>query len=153
MISMAACTTTTQKQAEAEIGEAMTVAEKPTSSLTFYMALKNSLVSSDVEAASAAANGLEKELQTENRSGELIEMARAIAANKELEGQRAMFKTLSKELITALKASDLTETVYVQYCPMAFDNDGASWLSLSEDIENPYFGDQMLHCGTVQEEL
>jgi hypothetical protein len=36
---------------------------------------------------------------------------------------------------------------------MAFDDTGATWISYSEEIKNPYFGDQMLHCGTVQEEL
>jgi Cu(I)/Ag(I) efflux system membrane fusion protein len=39
--------------------------------------------------------------------------------------------------------------VYKEYCPMAFDNKGAYWLSESEEIRNPYFGKSMLTCGEV----
>lgn len=39
--------------------------------------------------------------------------------------------------------------VYELSCPMAFNNDGANWLSRSRQIKNPYFGSQMLECGTV----
>jgi Cu(I)/Ag(I) efflux system membrane fusion protein len=33
---------------------------------------------------------------------------------------------------------------------MAFDNEGASWLQLGDEILNPYFGSKMLHCGDVR---
>ncbi len=33
------------------------------------------------------------------------------------------------------------------YCPMAFDNRGAGWLSSNDEIRNPYFGAEMYHCG------
>jgi hypothetical protein len=36
---------------------------------------------------------------------------------------------------------------------MAMNNEGAYWLSTSEKIRNPYFGDQMLTCGSVKDEL
>jgi Cu(I)/Ag(I) efflux system membrane fusion protein len=36
---------------------------------------------------------------------------------------------------------------------MANDNEGADWLSKEEQVQNPYFGDQMLTCGTVQETI
>ena len=44
-------------------------------------------------------------------------------------------------------------TIYKQYCPMAFNNEGAYWLSESKDIMNPYFGDRMLKCGRVDAEI
>jgi len=43
--------------------------------------------------------------------------------------------------------------LYRQYCPMAFQNKGAYWLSSEKKIMNPYFGDKMLHCGVVKEEF
>jgi len=43
--------------------------------------------------------------------------------------------------------------VYKQYCPMAFDGKGAFWLSSSEEIRNPYYGDKMLKCGRVEETI
>ncbi|MCB9843817.1 MAG: efflux RND transporter periplasmic adaptor subunit [Phycisphaeraceae bacterium] len=37
------------------------------------------------------------------------------------------------------------------HCPMAFDNKGADWLQRGTQINNPYFGDQMLRCGDIRE--
>ena len=37
------------------------------------------------------------------------------------------------------------------HCPMAFDNKGADWLQRGTQINNPYFGDQMLRCGEIRE--
>jgi hypothetical protein len=36
---------------------------------------------------------------------------------------------------------------------MAFDDQGADWLSAEEQIRNPYFGDKMLKCGLVEQDL
>jgi hypothetical protein len=44
-------------------------------------------------------------------------------------------------------------TIYKQYCPMAFSNTGAYWLSESKEIRNPYFGDKMLKCGRIVSEI
>jgi Cu(I)/Ag(I) efflux system membrane fusion protein len=43
--------------------------------------------------------------------------------------------------------------VYQQFCPMAFDNAGANWLSNDAAIRNPYFGDKMLECGEVKDSI
>jgi len=34
---------------------------------------------------------------------------------------------------------------------MAKDNQGAMWLSETEGIKNPYFGAEMLTCGSIEE--
>lgn len=44
-------------------------------------------------------------------------------------------------------------TLFRQYCPMAFDNKGAYWLSNTQEIYNPYFGEEMRFCGEVKEQL
>lgn len=62
---------------------------------------------------------------------------------------RESFKDISDHLIMAAKRQGLEETLYVQYCPMA----KASWLSEEEEIRNPYYGSEMLECGTVKEKL
>jgi Cu(I)/Ag(I) efflux system membrane fusion protein len=33
---------------------------------------------------------------------------------------------------------------------MANDNKGATWISKDKNIINPYFGDKMLTCGSVE---
>jgi len=42
------------------------------------------------------------------------------------------------------------QVFYEIYCPMAFDNAGASWLSKDKEVNNPYFGAKMLNCGEVK---
>jgi hypothetical protein len=41
--------------------------------------------------------------------------------------------------------------LYHDHCPMARDNQGALWISELKDVKNPYFGADMLTCGTVEE--
>jgi Cu(I)/Ag(I) efflux system membrane fusion protein len=55
------------------------------------------------------------------------------------------------DLTKALSPQD--GTLYVQHCPMAFNNKGADWISREHDIRNPYFGVSMLTCGDVTDTL
>jgi Cu(I)/Ag(I) efflux system membrane fusion protein len=43
--------------------------------------------------------------------------------------------------------------VYHQYCPMAFSDEGANWLSINERIQNPYLPETMPGCGEVIERI
>jgi Cu(I)/Ag(I) efflux system membrane fusion protein len=79
--------------------------------------------------------------------------ANTLLKKDDVETQREQFGFLSQALINALTAFGVDGTYYVQHCPMAFDNTGANWLSNEEQIRNPYFGDIMLKCGTVTDEL
>lgn len=79
--------------------------------------------------------------------------AAGILKQSDVEAQREQFGFLSQALINALTAFGVDGKYYVQHCPMAFDNDGANWLSNEEQILNPYFGDKMLKCGMVMEEF
>ncbi len=53
------------------------------------------------------------------------------------------------------------QTLYMQYCPMAFGEDkGAGWISNSDEIINPYLGKNhpeykgsMLHCGEIKDSI
>jgi membrane fusion protein, copper/silver efflux system len=71
----------------------------------------------------------------------------------DVEEQRKHFETLSDNLIEAVEFFGVVDdTIYRQYCPMAFRDKGAYWLSSEKEIRNPYFGDMMLTCGEVKEE-
>src|SRR5690554_6119855 len=75
-----------------------------------------------------------------------------IESTTDIEEQRAQFNALSNNIIDMTESFGLeTDKVYKQFCPMAFDDAGAHWLSESDEVLNPYFGDMMLHCGEVQE--
>ena len=83
-----------------------------------------------------------------------LESASKIAATSDLEGQRKEFSTLSNEMTSLVKNSKLSMgAIYVEYCPMANNNEGAHWLSNEQQIKNPYFGDAMLKCGSVKETI
>lgn len=77
-----------------------------------------------------------------------------IQASEDLETQRKAFSTLSENLYKSIKAFGLNgKEAFYEYCPMAFSNDGAYWLSEEDEIKNPYFGEKMLTCGEVTERL
>jgi Cu(I)/Ag(I) efflux system membrane fusion protein len=77
-----------------------------------------------------------------------------MAASKDLKVQRNEFYPLSQDLYDLYIQIGLKNfPVYKQYCPMAFKNKGAFWLSNSEEVLNPYFGSEMLHCGEIKEKI
>tara|TARA_Y100000782_G_scaffold115449_1_gene158524 strand:- start:6412 stop:6927 length:516 start_codon:yes stop_codon:yes gene_type:complete len=120
-----------------------------------YLELKDALVQSDAKLAQEKAAALAKAVDegTEDYTA-IRETAQEIVNTAELANQRKHFKTLSAALYEVLKAEEgLEAPLYKQYCPMANNNKGAFWLSAEKEIMNPYFGDMMLHCGSVQDEL
>ncbi|HEU5289195.1 MAG TPA: DUF3347 domain-containing protein [Cyclobacteriaceae bacterium] len=79
---------------------------------------------------------------------------REIQSSADIETQRKAFSSLSDNLYKSVKAFGLGgNEAFYDYCPMAFDNEGAYWLSDQKEIKNPYFGDKMLTCGQVKEKL
>ncbi len=133
--------------------------EKPTKeqeALIDYLAVKDALVETDSEAAKRAAEKLVASLK--QLKGSSVEQAasnaEAIATTDAVEKQREYFEKLSENIYAVMKEDKPIEgTLYKQYCPMAFQNEGAFWISTEKDIRNPYFGDKMLKCGVVKEEI
>ncbi|MFQ5506450.1 MAG: efflux RND transporter periplasmic adaptor subunit, partial [Planctomycetota bacterium] len=82
----------------------------------------------------------------------LIEAAEPGAKADAIEKARIRFRTAST-LILELerKFGHGGKTVYrLAFCPMAFDN-GASWLQTTDEVQNPYLGQDMPGCGEVKE--
>jgi hypothetical protein len=132
--------------------------------LTLYYQLKDALIKSDVNAASAKAaelykaiEGVETKTLSEQDSkaftalhSKLSYDARHISEVKELPHQREHFAKLSENMYALAKAVKLSaQPVYEQYCPMK----DAYWLSNEAKIKNPYYGEQMLTCGEVKDTL
>ncbi len=133
-----------------------------------YLLLKDALVLGQAEKAGEAAQSLLKKLDQIDMKllqgdAHLFWMdllkgakkqAQNINQNRELEEQRRAFAFLSAHLVEAVRAFGIAEdTLYIEHCPMALNNQGADWISQSEKIKNPYFGDAMLTCGTVVEKI
>ena len=133
-----------------------------------YLALKDALVLSNPSQAVQSAGTFLQRLEDVN-GHQLKGMAhdhwmeietalrthgQRIASKEDLEEQRAQFEFVSDELIEAVRAYGISgQTVYIQHCPMAFDDRGADWISEEKPIKNPYFGDRMLKCGLVTDSL
>ena len=131
-----------------------------------YLSLKDALVASDASQAGQSAEKFLMALEKVDMSllkgdahrywmeklGSLKAHGNGIRASKNLEEQRKQFSFLTNTLVEDLTAFGTGgDTLYLQHCPMAFDNEGADWLSSGEEIRNPYFGDKMLTCGSVKE--
>lgn len=118
-----------------------------------YIQVKDALVNSNTKEAANASEQLGKLLEANKMDQQLVSAAAVITSSSDLKSQREAFKTVTDGLIIELKKNGTGMDLYVQYCPMAFNNTGANWLSLSEEVLNPYFGNMMLRCGKVTDKL
>src|SRR6056297_36861 len=128
--------------------------------LEIYLNLKDALVASDEEQTQMLA---QKGAEVASKISDLpmgdmgkSHMSRLegqlanIASKNNLKNQRDDFVQLSQNIIQIAQQMNMLETkLYVQHCPMANNDNGANWLSLEEEIRNPYYGDAMLTCGSV----
>jgi len=125
------------------------------------------LIESDTEAALSAATQMESQLEEigEHRLegddhmkwmetfSKIESGLTEITGSTNLEEIRTHFYDLSETLITGVKDFDIKGVVYHQHCPMAFSNEGGSWLSSEEQIRNPYMPDTMMGCGRVIDKI
>jgi len=133
-----------------------------------YLEMKNAFVEGDAQKVSTEAQAVSSALKAVDMTllkGEahilwmeqlkiLNSSIEAISSSTNIEQQRKVFARFSEALYTSLKNFGLDgQTAFYQYCPMAFDNKGAYWLSEDKQISNPYFGDMMLKCGETRETL
>ena len=126
-----------------------------------YIEIKDALIQSDVILASTKSEALRKTLdeisvseraKTNNYWSILHKSSKGINENVTLENQRKQFQIISDNLIAMVGNFDEVEDkLFVQFCPMADNNNGAYWLSKEEKVINPYFGDAMLTCGEVKQ--
>ncbi|MCM0041392.1 MAG: efflux RND transporter periplasmic adaptor subunit [Algoriphagus sp.] len=128
-----------------------------------YFQVKNSLVKDQMPTAasqilaqslakvsSAAGTGKDKD-KWKKIEAELSQATAKLKTAKDISAARTHFSSLSSAIIQLAENYQLPQkVVYQDYCPMAFNNKGAYWLSETEDIKNPYFGASMLSCGEVK---
>ncbi|WP_432710932.1 DUF3347 domain-containing protein [Pedobacter sp.] len=119
-----------------------------------YIILKDALVASNFEKAGPAANDLSNKLAVYEGCENTALISQKIGAAKNIADQRKDFTNLNADLIALFKHADLNAgTIYVQRCPMANNGDGGEWLASEKQIQNPYYGDEMMDCGAVLEEI
>lgn len=132
-----------------------------------YITLKDAFVATDPTAAIEAATKLEQRLEQidadlltgdvysfwQQHKRALESHLQELAASEAVAAQRQQFEFISTLMIDLVLAFGTEDTLYVQHCPMAFNDKGADWLAYEDQILNPYFGEEMLRCGVVQDSI
>jgi hypothetical protein len=131
------------------------LSEEQKAFLSQYESVRAALASDDLAATKKAATGIvtgSKAAPSEPLTPEQKERQVAFAAtvNKiasadSLAAARDAFKQLSKR---AVHYADGKPGYYVAHCPMVANNEG-DWVQNSTAIANPYFGKEMLTCGSI----
>ena len=130
-----------------------------------YFQLKDALVASDATKAKAAALQLDTALRAVDMGTlghdvhtvwmevkePLANTATAIRAAKDLEAQRKAFAELTEPMLALVKARPGSTPIYLDHCPMY--EGGSDWLSRDKAIRNPFYGVQMMTCGSVKETI
>jgi hypothetical protein len=134
-----------------------------------YLQLKNALAKDKGEDAATAGNTMVATLakvdmktlsEAQMKSymdiaDDLKEHAEHIGANAgKVEHQREHFTMMSKDMTNLIKTfGNGGQTLYKDFCPMANDGKGATWISEVKEIRNPYLGSKMPDCGSVKETI
>lgn len=119
-----------------------------------YAQLTDAFTREDMAGAKQAATSIEAGAKDIEGAQSIAASAATIAAADNIEAQRTAYLTMSNDLITLVKKSGMKDgELYVEHCPMAFNNTGGSWISSNKEIRNPYFGDKMMKCGEVIETI
>ena len=128
-----------------------------------YIILKDALVKDDSDISKKAANDVLKSLEkidmklltNKNAHNHWMSIAKgikvsasSIAGTNQINEHRKHFKSLSSHFALAVQLFGINQKVFKQFCPMADSNKGAYWLSLENEIRNPYFGAAMHNCGS-----
>lgn len=177
VLTLAACNGASEKKSESDVHTETTVSNESNAAsnqgtfselfshyehLTFALSSNN-----DKEAANAAKGMLEAlpKINTEGFSAEQKSTFDDIAADIQehsehigdnignIAHQREHLVILSKDFYDIAKEFGTEKPMYKIFCSMYDDNKGAYWLSDSKEVKNPYYGEDMLTCGEVQEEL
>lgn len=109
----------------------------PTVLSMHYVDAAAALAADDLKKAKASLAALAKE-----STGEMKKLAQAAADTGDIAATRERFKALSV-LATGM---ELPEDYAVAFCPMY--KGGSKWVQKKGTLANPYYGKQMLTCGS-----
>jgi hypothetical protein len=133
-----------------------------------YLALKNALVADNDKSAASAAKQLlttlknidinsipaAKQKEYKEIADDAKENAEHIGDNTgKIDHQREHLAFLSKDVSDLIALFGSSQKLYQDHCPMFNDGKGAVWISETKAIKNPYYGNQMLSCGSVKREF
>lgn len=133
-----------------------------------YLQVKDALVKDDEKAVNKAVGVMAEKVsevvpvQLEGKGLEAWQNHKALYGEKlkemqhitGLENKRSYFSHISEIMYCTIKSFGLKQgNLFAAFCPMAFDNKGAYWITDNKKIQNPFFGSKMPKCGEIKEEL
>lgn len=132
--------------------------------LNAYLQIKNALANDDAKEAATGGSAFVQAIEKMDKSSlkpdqkeaadDAKEMAEHISKSEgKIAHQREHFDMLSQDMYDMVKATGSNKTLYKDFCPMYNNKKGASWLSETKEIKNPYMGKEMQTCGEVKEEI
>jgi Cu(I)/Ag(I) efflux system membrane fusion protein len=147
--------------AEAQPTPAAPVGTPSQKLISAYLGVQKRLAGDDAKGAKVGFGQLKtaadaKELPGDAALKQRISASAAVgAAAKDLAAARDAFAKTSEGMLDWLKreGNPLANSVRVAQCPMAQDGKGAHWLQTDNKLANPYFGSEMLECGTLEKEV
>jgi len=122
-----------------------------------YILLKNNLIEGNQIGATSSAKQLVITLESLNQisdqkslMNEIISSSKNITKTNNIEQQRNELGKLSESTWNLINTNDsFNKKAYYNYCPMK----KAYWISEVKEIRNPFYGKQMLQCGSVKESI
>lgn len=151
-----------------------TIQEKPVEAVDFtellghYDHMTFALSSDNAEETAKAATGMLAALQKiegahfdaehkdtyQDIAANIKENAEHIEDNVgDIAHQREHLVEISTDIYDLVQLFGISKPYYKVFCPMVKGGEGAFWLSTAKDFRNPYMGEKMLSCGSIQEEL
>ena len=133
-----------------------------------YLKVKNALTKDDSKGAANSAKALYATFNKVNSGTidsklkkEYIEIADDAKEHAEhigdnagkIDHQREHFVMLSKDINDLIATFGTKQKLYQDFCPMANNGKGAIWISETKEIKNPFYGSQMLTCGSLKKTL
>jgi Protein of unknown function (DUF3347) len=131
-----------------------------------YLHIKNALTNDNGSEAASGAKAMEKAISSLDKSlftaeqkkvyddmeDDLKEHAEHIGKNGDnIKHQRSHFAMLSEDVYDLVKNFGAGQPIYHDHCPMYNENKGAMWLSEMKEVKNPFYGSEMITCGSVEE--
>lgn len=136
--------------------------------ITAYLKLQEALAKDDAKAAAHAGKALQgefgkvdtnaipkdKQADYADIAADAKENAEHISQNgSDIAHQREHLAVLSQDMNDLIARFGTDRKLYLDHCPMYNDGKGATWISATREIRNPYYGAAMLSCGALKKEL
>lgn len=116
-----------------------------------YLEIKMALANDDENKVKDVAKGMADSFSSERK--EMKSIAQQLSETDDIEKQRELFAAFTEKAGPMFEDALSKGTIYKKYCPMAFNNKGAYWYADVKEITNPYFGDKMPDCGSIEKTI